>query len=178
MANILDLGVLTFFVPVLVLILVFLIFYALFEKTKFFGEEKGLHALLSIIFALLFIIVKPLREFITTITPWFVILFFLIFIILFAVMVSGFKESDITKYLIDNPGITTSLIVIIIIIFLLGFNSFFPDSLGFPEDSEDNGEFSQIRSIVFHPKVLGLFLVFIIIYFVMRGVGYSPKKSS
>ncbi len=177
MASFLDLGILTFFVPLLVLIFVFLIFYALFEKTKFFGEEKGIHALISLLFALLFVLVKPLRELITTVTPWFVVLFFLIFIILLVVMVSGFKESDITKYLMDNPGITTTVVVIAIIIFILGLNSVFPDTLGFPEDGKD-GDFSWLRAIVFHPKILGLLFVFIVIYFVMRGVGFTSKKAT
>ena len=174
MATVFDLNLLDFFVPLLVLIFVFVIFYAIFEKIKLFGEEKGTHALIAIIFALLFILVKPLRELITNLTPWLVILFFLIFIILMAVMMLGFKESDITKYLMDNPSITTTVIVIVIIIFLLGLKTVFPESIGFP--SGENGEFGDIRRIIFNPKILGFFLVFIIAYFIMRAVGYSSKK--
>ncbi|MEK6862308.1 MAG: hypothetical protein AABY07_10185 [Nanoarchaeota archaeon] len=174
MARMLDFDLLEFFVPVLVLIFVFLLFYALFEKTKFFGEEKGLHALLALLFAFLFVIVKPLREFITTVTPWFVLFFFLIFILLLTVMIAGFKESDINKYLLENPGITTTAIVVVILIFLLGFNAVFPGAAGFPED--DTTEFAWLRRILFHPKILSFFLVFLIVYFVMRSVGFTSKK--
>jgi len=171
--SLLDVGVLNFFTPILVLIFVFVIFYAIFEKSKMFGEEKGLHALIAIIFALLFIIVRPLRELITTLAPWFVILFFLIIIILMAVMTVGFKEADVTKYLSSNPSLTTTMVVIIIIIFLLGLKTVFPDSVGFP--GSNGGDFSDLRRTLFNPKILGVFLIFIISYFVIRGVGFAKK---
>ncbi len=174
MATILDVGILTFLVPVLVLVFVFLILYGLFEKIKLFSEEKGLHALIAVIFSFLFMIVKPLRELIITITPWFFILFFLIFIGLILVMIFGFKETDVTKYLSENQGILTSIIIIGIIIFLLGLRGVFPGALGFP--SENQGPFTELRRIIFHPKLLGVLLIFIITFFIIRAVGFSSKK--
>lgn len=168
MATVLDLGIISFFVPALVLVLVFIIFYGLFEKFKLFGEEKGLHALIAIIFALLFVIVKPLRELITTLTPWFVIFFFLIFIILLGIMMLGLKEKDITTYVTHNSGVLTTVIIIIVIIFILGLRTISPESIGYPTNG---GVLTDFRKIVFHPKVLGFLLVFLIAYFVTRGIG-------
>lgn len=172
MATILDVGVLNYFVPILVLIFVFVILYGIFEKTNLFGDQKGLHALVAILFALLFIIVKPLRELIVTITPWFILLFFLIFIILMAIMMFGFKESDITSYLSGNPGVTTTVVIVVLLIFLLGVRAVFPGSLGFPTDSVGSGGF---RRVLFNPKVLGFLLIFAIAYFVVRAVGFGKK---
>ena len=174
MATLFDLGTLNFFVPLFVFILIFVVLYALFEKTKLFGEEKNIHALVAFTFSILFIIVKPLRDLVTTITPWFVIFFFLIFILIVAVLMVGFKESDITKYLSDNSGVATTGIVILIVIFLLGLRTVYPGSLGFP--SGDSGNFEDLRRTFFNPRILGFFLVFVIAYFVMRAVGYSSKK--
>ena len=174
MATVLDVGILSYFVPVLVLLFVFVILYALFEKVKLFGEEKGLHALIAIIFSFLFILVKPLREFVITVTPWFVILFFIMFILLLTVMIFGFKESDIVKYADENSGIVATAVVIVVIIILIGLNNVYPGSFGFPEN-EDTG-FIGIRKVVFNPKVLGILFVFIVSYIVMRAAGFSAKK--
>ena len=172
MATIIDLGSLTYFTPVFILIFVFVVFYAIFEKTKIFGDEKGLHALIAFIFSIIFILVKPLRELVTIITPWFVILFLLIVILLIGVMILGINQEEITKYIMETSGVTVTVLVIITIIFLLGIKTVFPDSIGL---SGDGGAFSEFGKVIFHPKVLGILFVMIVSYFVIRAVGFVHK---
>ena len=170
MATVLDLGILNYFTPILIFIFIFVVIYALFEKSKIFGENKELHALIGFVLAIIFVLVKPLREFVTTITPWMVVLFLLIVFILLGVMMLGLKEKDVSEYISANTGVTVTVIVIIAIIFLSGLSSVFPDAIGV---SDGDGFFSQFRNVVFNAKILGVLLVLIISYFVVRAVGYK-----
>src|SRR3989344_1074153 len=116
MANILDIGILDYFSPALVLILIFVLLYGVLEKAKLFGESKGLHALVAFVFGLVFILVEPLRELVVDIVPWFVLLFFFIIIMLIGVMMLGIEQNSIASYVTEYSGVTITLIIIIILI--------------------------------------------------------------
>lgn len=174
MAPVLDVGPLSFFTPILIFILVFVIVYAFFEKAKALGESKELHALAAFVLAILFVLVRPLREFVTTVTPWIVVLFLLIIFVLLGVMIIGFKEKDITSYVSDNPGVTVAVVVIILIIFIAGLSSVFPDDIGLPGE-DDESVFGNLRTVVFNAKVLGVLLILAIAYFVVRSVGFIKE---
>jgi len=176
MAAVLDLGSLTYFTPVLIFVLVFVILYALLEKARVLGENSGLHGLVAFIFSLLFVLIKPFRQLLLTIIPWFVILFLLVVIILIGIMILGFKKKDITEYISDNPGITITLVIIIVTIFFVGLSSTFPGAVGFPSEDVDDGRLFRLRSVLFDHRVLGIFLVLIIAYFVVRAAGFVAKK--
>ncbi len=176
MATVLDFGIFSYFLPVLVFIFIFVILYALLEKTKVLGENSGMHALVAFIFSLFFVLVKPLRELITTVTPWFVIIFLLMVVILFAVMILGFKQENVTSYIGENPAITVTVIVIIAIIFFVSIGNTFPDAIGLPDEDADDNVINQVRNVVFDPRVLGLFFILIVSYFVVRTVGFIGKK--
>ncbi len=169
MATVLDLGVLEILTPVFVFIFVFVVLYAIFLKLKIFGDSQALHALISFAFAVLFVVVADLRELVTFFVPWVAVFFVLIIVILIAIMLLGISQKDITSYLMDNPGITTTVIVFTVLIFLIALSQVFPGSIGYPE----NGDNNTLRKVIFHPKVLGVALVIVIMGYVVRSVGFK-----
>lgn len=175
MANILDIGILDYFNPALVLILIFVLLYGVLEKAKLFGESKGLHALVAFVFGLIFILVEPLRELVVDIVPWFVLLFFFIIIMLIGVMMLGIEQKSIASYVTEYSGVTVTLIIIIILIFLAGLSNSFPGMVGYPENG-DSSAVSGFSRIFFHPKVLGVLFIFVVGYFIVRAVGYGEGK--
>ncbi len=170
MATVLDLGLFEVLTPIIVWIFVFAILYAIFQKLGIFGE-KPLSALIAAIFAFLFMIFANLRELITFFIPWVAVFFVLLIILLVAVMLLGFTQKDITGYLTDTPGITTAVVVIIIVLFFLGLNQVFPGSLGYPTDVSSSS--GGIRKIIFDPRVLGVVLILVIASYVIKHVGFE-----
>ncbi|MBT4417288.1 hypothetical protein HOC80_04265, partial [archaeon] len=75
MASMLDIGILEYFIPMFVFFFVLVIVWALLEKTGFFGENKAINWIIALCIALLFIVVPELIDIVSTITPFFVIMF-------------------------------------------------------------------------------------------------------
>ncbi len=172
MANVIDLGLLNYLMPIFVWAFVFVILFAIFEKFKVFGDKTSLHSLIAFIFATLFILVKDLREIITVFTPFVVVMFVVVLVILIALMLLGITQQEITKYVIDTPAITVTVVIIILILFFIAISQVAPNIVGYPETNTGTS-LDKFRSIIFHPKVLGVGLVLVILAFVVRNVGYK-----
>ncbi|MFH1592875.1 MAG: hypothetical protein ABIB47_05920 [Candidatus Woesearchaeota archaeon] len=170
MATLLDFGVLTYLIPLFVFFFVFLIIYALFNRYSILGEDRGIHALIAFILALLFVLVADLRNLLTLIVPFFVLFFIIMAIIFIGVMLLGMKQEDITSYIKGTPAITVIVIVIVVIIFLIGVGKIFPSFVGFPSASQ-TGIGAEARRVIFNPKVLGIIFIFVVSYFLVKAVG-------
>ena len=172
MATVFDFGLLEGLTPIFVGIFVFIILYAIFQKFQIFGEKAPAGALIAAVIALLFMVTGNLRQLVTFFVPWVAVLFVLMIILLIAIMILGFTQKNITDYLTDNPGVTTAVVVVIIILFLIALNQIYPGYLGFPSDSS-GGVGNTLRGVVFHPKVLGVVLVLVIIAYTVRHIGFE-----
>ena len=80
MANGLDLGVLNYFSVIFPALLIFVIVYALLEKTKMLGENRSLHAIAAISAAFLVMLSKDILEIINFGAPWFILV--IVFLVL------------------------------------------------------------------------------------------------
>ena len=81
--------------------------YAILAKTKLLGESNFVNLFLSFIFATIFVTFSPGVDYVTTITPWFVIL---IISLLFVMMIIGFSQKEIDKMM--KPGFSWFFIVL------------------------------------------------------------------
>ena len=75
MATFLDTGLLSYFSVIFPALLVFVIVYALLEKTKLLGENKAIHAIAAIAIALMLMLSRNIMNVINYMAPWFVLLF-------------------------------------------------------------------------------------------------------
>jgi hypothetical protein len=124
MATFLDIGVLSYFRVIFAMILVFVIMYGFLSWTKPFGDKNmGLYALVSIAFAILSITSKGVLTMISFMTPWFFIIIFIGFFILFVLMIFGLKEKSLTAG--AGPELRTWVIIITVVILLFGLGSAF-----------------------------------------------------
>ena len=80
MASVLDMSILSYFAPVFIFALVWIITYAILEKTKLFGDNQAIHWVIALCMAVMVVIVPGLTDVIQIITPWFIVFFiFVIF---------------------------------------------------------------------------------------------------
>ena len=120
MATFLDIGVLNYFNVIFALLLVFVIVYGFLSFMKPFGGNTGLYALVAFSFAVLSITSPGALALITFITPWFFVVIFVGFFILFILMMFGLKQSDLKAGARSEFRIWPIIFAILILLFGLG----------------------------------------------------------
>ena len=154
------------------------------EIFQIFGEgRRGLHAIIAMCAGFIVLFSTGVVSFIQTFTPWFTMVILVIFFILFAVRMFGVKAEEITQGFFNNPSILTWIIIFTVVIILFSLGS------GFGQQSLNSGQgtgnVSQVTATgppiatpgstnttnynqnlyntIFHPKVLGMLLIFLIV---------------
>lgn len=178
MATFLDtLGILDFFAPLLTAVLVFTIVFALLAKTRLLGDNKVIQSLVAIVLGLLVLLVPDVIELVNFMAPWFVLVFVFLILLLMLYRLFGMEEQTIVHFMINDKAVNWALFAVgIIIISVAIFNVFGQRAL---EAGTQGDEFqSNLFSIVFNVKVLGLLLVFAIAIFTIAFLGGGSASSS
>lgn len=175
MATFLDIGLLEHFSVIFPILLVFVILFAILEKSGIFGENKGLHALISLSVALMMLFVPGVVQVITIMAPWFVLIFLLIIFFLFLLLAFGTKVDAIVEQASHWGTPHWFLLVLGLVIFLGALGSVYGGSM-LPYSSEaagkqvnvteigdvegmstDTGVFNEnVGRVIFHPKTIGM----------------------
>lgn len=177
MATVLDIGILQAIKPIFTFLFVWFIMFAVLEKTKFFGDRVGTNGVISIIVAFLFILTPGVGELINIATPWFFILIFLILFIVILFMMVGVQEEKIALAFQDNWVIWIILIIAIVGVFGFAASKVFGPSIqGIygNETTRDEGFQSELGRVIFHPRVLGMFLLLAIASIAVRLISQKP----
>ncbi|MEM4244735.1 MAG: hypothetical protein QW404_00155 [Candidatus Nanoarchaeia archaeon] len=192
MATILDIGILNYFIPVFIFLFVFTVFFAILQKTKIFGANAGIDALIAFSVAMLFMFVSDARQLITVITPWLVILLVVIMSLLLVFMFLGVKAETISDAMSESGTVWTILIILIIGL-IIAFTQVFGSKIAaitqgpypYPTGTEQTTTTGTttppptgqqhflvtVGNIVFSPKILGMFLLLIIASQAIRLIG-------
>lgn len=105
----------SYFLPIFSFLLVFIIVYAILQKTKILGDNAGVSLFLSLIFASFFIVNAKMVEFVKFNATWFVV--FMVCII-FILMFLGFVGKDYLKVFAENKNFAYAFIFILIFAFI------------------------------------------------------------
>src|SRR3989344_6243987 len=172
MASPLDLGILNLFDFIFPVLLVWAFLFALLQKTEIIGKSMGINATIASAASLTVLLSRPFIDLINFIITWsaIAIIFFVLMVLLFMIM--GAK--DITAY--KQTNVQWVLIAVGILIVVAGFGKVLGQTLleegaqagTVVEGAEGvaTGGFQQnVYATLFHPKVLGLLIVFAIVVF-------------
>jgi hypothetical protein len=169
MATFLDIGLLEFFLPAFYILFIFVILFALLRKSKLLGDNKYLDAIFAI--AVTFIIMfsgSPL-ELINFVTPWYAFLVVFLFMLFLVFAFIGLKEggSRDQDSLMRAVGGAPVILIVAVIILMIGMTNVF-GNVFFPND-EDGVESTTLKTL-FHPRVLGAFIILIIVSLLLRNL--------
>jgi len=120
-----DVTGLSYFMPIIGFVFVFVIVYALLSKTKLLGESNVINLIIAAIVAIIFITMASAQHYVETVTPWFVILVIALFFMLIIVGMSQQKIGDVIK-----PGFVKVFIALLILVFLFSAIKVFPSTMG------------------------------------------------
>ncbi len=178
MATALDLGLLNVIDFVFPFILVWAIVFALLQKTKIIGESVGINAVIAAAVGFTVLLSRTIIDIINFMIPWFAIaiIFFILMLLIF--MIFGAKDKDIFSALEKNKVVTWLLIGVSVIIFFAAISNVMGQSLLEQSAGGESagvvagdggvasGNFQQnILATLFHPKVLGVIMLFVIAIF-------------
>ena len=153
-----DISGISYFAPLLAFLVVFVIVFALMNKTKLLGENVFIQLFVSFLISTIFISGAGVRDYVLTITPWFaaliVSLFFLMFILAF-----------VGKPLDDwNKGIGILFVIVLIIVFLISGFVVFSDFI-MPYLSGENSEGTigwLFNQSIYNSRVFGALLLVVV----------------
>ena len=178
MATILSSNLLQFFMPIILFIFIFSIFFALLTKIKFFGESKPLNSLIAFCVTILFLVIPEARQVIETATPWFVVFVVFGLLMVLAFMVLGVDAAWLKGMAEENAVILGLIIGVIVLIFLVSFTQTFGASIVLPPGAQDTSIIAIGKRTVLNPKILGFLILFIIAGEVVRRVGFPASPTS
>ncbi|MFA4887475.1 MAG: hypothetical protein WC595_04635 [Candidatus Nanoarchaeia archaeon] len=123
--SLLDVGILSFFLPIFVFIFIFTILLALLEKSEILGKgQKLLNVAAAFSVAAISIFAGKLTSLVSVVIPWIVFIFVLLLLIFVIFGFFGVKDKDIW----DLFGETTVFVVILVIV-LVGITIVFETTL-------------------------------------------------
>lgn len=158
MATFLDLGAvdfLRFFLPIFTFIFVFVVMYALVDKTGLLGKNKSLNVIFSLIVSLTVLFSGSAVDLINFVTPWFAVI---IVIAVLGVLLLSFylKEGAELKlrFIPTLAMIFAGIVLVVGITQVFGpvFNPYSPDA---------DSNWYALRTL-FHPRILGAFLILLV----------------
>lgn len=192
MATFLDIGLAEHFAIIFPILLVFVIVFALLEKSKILGENKGLHSLIAISIAIMMVFVPGLVQVVVIMAPWFVVMFLLITFFLLLLMAFGTKWDAIAG--VANSWQTPHwfLLVISLIVFIGALAQVYggamlpfsddegsvnvTTSVGDDDLTTDTGDFNQnVGRVIFHPKTIGMVFVLMVGALTIKLLATAPK---
>jgi len=145
--------------PIFGFILVFVIAYATLARTKILGEGKAVNGVISFILSIIFLSFSQVRNFVTNVTPWMVVLLMLSFFFLL-----------IMFFIIREPGnlvkpFSIFLIIAFFLIIIVAFFYSFPSTQAYlpgADETEASDFLLSIKHFIFGSKFLNSFLLIII----------------
>ncbi len=179
MATFLDIGLVEAFAPVFAFLFVWVTVFAILQFTKLFTDNKGLHALLAFVLAVMTMLSPKLVELIAVMAPIFVVaMIFLIFLMLIYKMF-GVSDDWLTGA-IEGKGSAFYWILIVAAVIVIGAVAIVYGeeilSLTQPAGNE-TGVAANVGATIFHPKVLGFAVLMLIAVFTIYLLASKMKES-
>ncbi|MBI4158776.1 hypothetical protein HY500_00785 [Candidatus Woesearchaeota archaeon] len=177
MATVIDISLLRLIAPIFSFIFVFTLVYAMMDKFKLVGDNKGIHAAIAFSIAMVFLFAGDAMRFVSFITPWFIIMLVVgLFIISFFVFF-GVSTKVISEQVMTDPRVYWTIIIISIIILFVSIGQVFGSDL--PGQFDESGKkiviegdsgsaTSEGLQAIVHPRVLGALFLLIIAAFAIR----------
>lgn len=148
-----DLSATTYFLPLLAFIVVWLVAFAIFQKTKII-ENKFLQSAISLIVAIVFVSAVGPTNYVLVVIPWFAIIIVGAFL---ALALSGFVGVDMKKPIGWTFMILLAIAFVVSALFV--FSSYFSPYLSGGDASAANPSALIFANWIRSPRIAGALLL-------------------
>jgi len=108
-----DVSGIVYFGPIFAFLLVWVVLFAVLNKTKLLGDGKFVQIFVSFLIATIFIALGGVKEYVLTIAPWFAVLLISLFFILAMLGLAGKVSAGLTK------GLGVTFLILLVLVFLI-----------------------------------------------------------
>lgn len=178
MVTFLEIGLIRYFSVIFPALLVFVVVYALLQRTKILGENKTVHATAAIVLAFILMLSEDITTIINFIAPWFVLLFIFVVLLLVVYKLMGATDEDLTGFIRTDKLTQWTIFIIGIVIVISAMAHVYGERL-LPITQEEVPEGVNVTAVeaappafgvsvakvFFHPKVIGLIFIFLVAVF-------------
>lgn len=175
MVSLLDLGLIQYFAPAFTFFLILIITWAILEKTSLLGDNKAVNWIIALCMAVLAMLVPGLSDVIQIMTPWFIVLFIFMILLVVIFLFMGVKGDTLAGVFGKNTFVIWVVVIVSLAIVGYSFMQVYGESiqsLTNPEDAEGDLN-ATIGQILFHPKIMGMVLILVIAGLIVRFVSVS-----
>lgn len=137
---VMDVGLLNFFSPLFIFLLLFAVIYALFQWTKIFGDNKVIHSMIAVVLALFGSIFSPsARGLIEFIMPWFTFLVIIGVVVIVLFKMFGVSDDSLTSA-VKSPGVMWTILILVIVLIIGALSHVFgQNQLAYTSDTQSAG---------------------------------------
>ena len=178
MATFLDIGLFAAFAPIFAFLFVWVFVFAILEYTKLFAENKGLHAMLAFILAVLTMLSPKLVQLIGMLAPMFVVaIIFLVFLLLLY-KIFGVKDDWITEAVTGKSSAFYWILIVAVVIVVGSIAQVYGSEILSLTQGTGNqtGIAANLGATLFHPKVLGFAVMMLIAVFTIYLLASKLKE--
>lgn len=153
-----DLSGITYLLPILSFLLVFVIVFAVLQKSKII-EKVGLQIFVAFLFATLFISATGPSKYVEHVGAWFAVFFVCLFLIILMMGLVGKQVESLHK------GVGIAFVVLLIIMFVVSAIVVFNDSLSpyLPwSDDLGSGSAGEFTDWLYSGRVMGAILLIVV----------------
>lgn len=158
-ASQINLTSVSYFLPLVSFLVVFIIVFAVLQKTKIF-ESKWLQLFVAFLFSTIFVSFVGARDYVINIVPWFAVLVVCLFLLF---MITGFVGKDLSSW---NKGLGIAFVIFLIIVFVVSALFVFSGSIApYLPGGDSAGADSnviQFTNWAYSSRVAGGFLLLIV----------------
>ena len=165
MATPVDVSLLSKLSPLFIFLVVFFGLYAVLTKVKILGSSKEINLMMSFVMALIFMLTPGVSQVIILATPWLVILFFMVLVIVTLFLFVGVKE-DVVSGVFKDSGVAWFIIIVVVLVFGFVLSQVYgPIIQQFTAEGQPVGKEGvtyDIAKILFSTKLLTVALIMVI----------------
>jgi hypothetical protein len=161
-------------------LIVFVVVYGVLQWFKPLGEDKGINSIIALCIAALLLFSRDAVGIVNFIAPWFAILFIFFFLGITLFRLVGAPSSAIEATMSKWGTLHWWLLALALLIMMGALSEVYgprispygeenlTETTEVIEEGEPEGYKSRVTSILFHPRVLGLVLILLIVVFAIR----------
>ncbi len=144
--------------PIFAFVLVFVLAYAVLAKTKILGGSSWINVIISFVLTTIFISFSSIREYVTNITPWFIVLLVVSF---FFLMLLFFMVKEPAAFI--KPITIVFVAIFALILIFMVFHNFPSTQAYLPGQNEAgaNDFLLSIKHFILEERVLSGILLLI-----------------
>lgn len=161
----LDISLLRYFKPAFTWIFIYVFLFAILEKTEILSKNKSVNVVASLALSVLFMLTPGVPKIVDIMTPWFIVMFILITLIVVLFLFIGVETSAVVGVFKESWLIWTIAIFSIVGIFGYALSQVYgPVVQGIygTEETAKEGITYDIGRIIFHPRFLGVIFILIV----------------